>query len=147
MRLGGRLLAAELHQMEAEHAGAVLARDELSKVRHKLEEEREANVLRHEQMASMQALLRAAKDERSQDSVIDKQLVASVLVKYVEGGNSAQVLAVLASMLGCSHPERQRLGLVPRTMTASHPDAKLSDLWTDFLLAESGDGAAGASAR
>ena len=147
VRLGGRLLAAELHQMEAEHAGAVLARDELSKVRHKLEEEREANVLRHEQMASMQALLRAAKDERSQDSVIDKQLVASVLVKYVEGGNSAQVLAVLASMLGCSHPERQRLGLVPRPSTASHPDAKLSDLWTDFLLAESGDGAAGASAR
>ena len=147
LRLGGRLLAAELHQMETEHAGAVLARDELPKVRRKLEEEREANLLRHEQMASMQALLRAAKDERSQDSVIDKQLVASVLVKYVEGGNSAQVLAVLASMLGCSHPERQRLGLVPRTMMASHPDAKLSDLWTDFLLAESGDGATGASAR
>jgi len=147
LRLGGRLLAAELHQMEAEHAGAVLARDELPKVRRKLEEEREANLLRHEQIASMQALLRAAKDERSQDSVIDKQLVASVLVKYVEGGNSGQVLAVLASMLGCSHTERQRLGLVPRTMMASHPDAKLSDLWTDFLLAESGDGATGASAR
>ncbi len=146
LRLGGRLLATELRQLEDEHVDVALARDELPLVRAQLEEELATSAQRQDQVASLQALLRAAKAEHAHDAIIDKQLVASVLVKYVQGDNSAEVLAVLASMLGCSQAQRQSLGLVPRTVTA-HPDAKLSDLWTDFLLAEAGDGPAGSSSR
>jgi len=134
LRLGGRLLAAELARVEADAHDAreaqAVASGEVLTLRSGLGESCDRNTALTDEVAGLQALLRAAQTAQAQDTSIDKRLVASVLVKYFERGSS-DVLAVLASMLGCSPEEQQVLGLLPMTATSSEarPDAKLSDMW------------------
>ncbi len=80
------------------------------------------------ELASLRSLVRAAKASQEQDDTIDKRLAASVLVKYFERGSS-DVLAVLASMLGCTRDEQQALGLLPRGNVEPPAEGKLSDKW------------------
>ena len=88
-----------------------------------------------EEVAGLQAMLRAANASHENDTSIDKRLVASVLVKYFERGRNDDVLAVLGSMLNCRKKNRLCLGLRWPSETA-HTDAKFSDMWVDFLLNE-----------
>lgn len=138
LRLGGRLLVTELRQTEADYAEAARSHEEeMPAMRDALDTAQATSLQQLEQIASLQALQRSAKAEAAQDASIDKRLVASLLVKYVELGCSDEVLVVLASMLGCSQAELQVLGLAPRAAAPPPPpDAKLSDMWVDYLLAE-----------
>ena len=52
-----------------------------------------------------------------------------------------EVLEVLASMLGCTRDERRALGLLPPGWAAAAADAgagdaRLSDMWLNFLISE-----------
>lgn len=120
------------YRRRAEHAD-----NDVPSLRSALAEAQGQNAGMRDEVAKLQALLRCAQAAQAQDDSIDKRLVASVLIKYLEH-RSDEVLAVLASMLGCSLEERRILGLLPRTAkcTEPRPDAKLSDMWIDFLVAE-----------
>ena len=139
LRIGGRLLVDELRLCETQAAAALATSSDALSLRASLRAEQAASVHLQEEVAGLKALLRAASGEREQDASIDKRLVSSVLVKYFERDCSHEVLAVLASMLGCTREEQQVVGLLPRDTIAPAPDAKLADVWTDFLLQEAGD--------
>jgi len=136
MRLGGRVLVSELQLVESMHADAQEAQAELPMLRSELDVARLAGERLSAEVAGLQALLRTASAAREHESLIDKRLVVSVLIKYFERESSSEVLAVLSSMLGCTREEQQVLGLLPRGASVPSADAKLTDVWTDFLLAE-----------
>ena len=138
MRVGGQLLASELESIERRAQTALEAQAELPSLRAELRATHEAHSLSCEEVAALQALLRVASAARDHDSVIDKRLAASVLVKYFERECSPEVLTVLASMLGCTRQEQQVLGVLPRGVASPSAGAKLTDVWADFLLAEAG---------
>lgn len=133
LRMGGRLLELELRHAECDLDAAREAADfagrALAPLRTALADAEARGGALGEEVARLQALLRSARAAQAQDTSIDKRLVAAVLVKYVERG-SDDVLAVLASMLGCTPEERIHLGVLPRAAGA-HPsrDARLSDMW------------------
>ena len=126
----------ELREVEAAFTDA---RDAQHAAINEVCELRAAGAKLREEASSLQTLLRAAKATRSEDASIDKQLVASMLAKYFERGSDADVLAVIASMLGCTHEEQRAFGLLPHGASKPHPDAKLSEMWANFLLAEADD--------
>ena len=122
--------------------GARRAGEELSAARATLAAAEGERGRLQEEVGNLHALLRAANSAHAADTSIDKRLVASVLVKCFEpsGRNQGDVLAVLASMLGCTPDEQRLLGVLPGGRASSvpeiEPNAKLSDMWADFLLGE-----------
>ena len=145
LRVGGISLVAELRALEAtmpEWHGARRAGEELSAARATLAAAEGERGRLQEEVGNLHALLRAANSAHAADTSIDKRLVASVLVKCFEpsGRNQGDMLAVLASMLGCTPDEQRLLGVLPGGRASSvpeiEPNAKLSDMWADFLLGE-----------
>ena len=135
MRLGGRVLVSELQLVESMHADAQEAQAELPMLRSELDVARLAGERLSAEVAGLQALLRTASAAREHESLIDKRLVVSVLIKYFERESSSEVLAVLSSMLGCTREEQQVLGLLPRGASVPSADAKLTDgEWESFWL-------------
>mmetsp|Transcript_43363 Transcript_43363/g.86751 ORF Transcript_43363/g.86751 Transcript_43363/m.86751 type:complete len:257 (+) Transcript_43363:919-1689(+) len=138
MRIGGQMLASELQSVERGAEAALQAQTEVPLLRAELDAAQNARTSLLDEVAGLQALLRAASAAREHESMIDKRLVSSVLIKYFERECSHEVLVVLASMLGCTQQEQQVLGVLPRGVPMPTADAKLTDAWTDFLLSEAG---------
>lgn len=131
--MGGRLLESELRLADAE-LGAVYAQrqqaahGDAAALRAAMADADARSAALRDELERLQALLRSAQAAHTADTSIDKRLVASLLVKHVERGSN-DVLAVLASMLGCTPREQQALGLLQRESHSRHPNAKLSDMW------------------
>ena len=139
LRIGGQILVGELLAMEAELTAlhrAQLAAAEVAPLREALDAAELKRTQLQEEVAGLQAMLRAANASHENDTSIDKRLVASVLVKYFERGRNDDVLAVLGSMLNCSQEEQAVLGIAHKPSETAHTDAKFSDMWVDFLLNE-----------
>ncbi|KAL1514483.1 hypothetical protein AB1Y20_003582 [Prymnesium parvum] len=141
LRVGGGVLTRELRAVEAllpEWEAGRVAVGEVGRLR-----AREAAVgaemaALREEAAGLQATLQASKAAQLQDNSIDKSLVASLITKFYETGCKREVLAVLASILDCSHEQRISLGLESGADGAFVPleTQKLSDMWVDFLMNE-----------
>ena len=117
--------------MEAELTAlhrAQLAAAEVAPLREALDAAQLKRTQLQEEVAGLQAMLRAANASHENDTSIDKRLVASVLVKYFERGRNDDVLAVLGSMLNCSQEEQAVLGIAHKPSETAHTDAKFSDL-------------------
>jgi hypothetical protein len=83
----------------------------------------------------------------AEESLVDKRLVAKLIVTYFEGkADKSQVLELIARVLSLSDEEKVQVGLGARTSNwlpffgskkqAPTGGKGLTDLWVDFLLKE-----------
>jgi hypothetical protein len=141
LRVGGRLLVGELMHAEASQRETRTALStELRVLRVALEEAAgRENLLKDEVTCLGAQVKKQGESTPSEESLIDKRLVASVLVKYFEVGSSREVLTVLASMLACTDEEQRALGLLPGRSgsgAGGSGDARLSDAFIAFIESE-----------
>ncbi|CAM9331002.1 unnamed protein product, partial [Ectocarpus sp. 13 AM-2016] len=121
-----------------------------------------------EELAKSRAALEAAllRLSGSCDDTLDRQLVTNLIVRYVSSHHKKQVLELMARMFNFTEEEKEQVGLSNRRPTlpgmltamfvgggqdgdhdpeAATAEAKasaggaLSDLWVDFLMAETAE--------